>query len=80
MILGAWMHANANDVIVPGVPKIPKHCPNDVVSGRHWKSMVGTCARTWTSSSNKLISYVCDRSIFSYSYICQKGKSDVRYL
>ena len=74
------MHANVNDVIVPGVPKIPKDCPSNVVSGRDWRSMAGTCARTWTSSSNKLISYVCDRSTFSYSYICQKGKFDVRYL
>ena len=56
---------------------IPSHtgkvCPDNVVSGdgNNW---VGTCARTDSTSSNKLISYVCDVGFYSYNYICQKRK------
>lgn len=61
VILGAWKSFNHTI------------CPANVVDGVG-SSLVGTCARTWSTSSNKLISYVCDQSLYSYNYICQKAK------
>ena len=69
IFLGAWKS-------ILSTPDTLHHniCPGHVVSGKGWNSIAGTCARTWSTSYNKLISYVCDGSLYSYAYICQKPK------
>ena len=65
IILGSWKSISS----IPGTT-----CPDNIVGGTDSQSKAGTCARTWSTSSNKLISYVCGIGVFSYDYICQKPK------
>ena len=63
MTLGSWKSISS----IPGTS-----CPDNVVSGTDSSSIAGTCARTMATSSNGLISYLCDSFFVTANYICQK--------